>query len=178
MFDPKADLADIKRFQSEIRSVIRRSALTANERDVCVAIVNLWWGKNKNSQNARGLGMALVPIHPGTKKIAFHAKVKIRSAYRAMNVLKSLSIIRVVEHQKGGRHAARLTVCFHHILAIENQTKTELHLAFLADLKGCHLADLTSDILADGKVPSTVDYNQENIIRFSDYRKPSTERSL
>jgi hypothetical protein len=92
--------------------------------------------------------------------------------------LKALSIIRVLEHEKGGRYAARLRVCFHHILAIENKTKNELFAPVLADLKGCHLADLPSDILADGKVPSTVITKKENIIRFSDYRKPPTERPL
>lgn len=179
MFDPKADLADIRRFQSEIRAVIRRSALTSNERDVCISIVNLWWGKNRNSQSARGLGIALVPIHPGTKKIARHAKVSVRSAYRAMNLLKSLSVIRVLEHQKGGRYAARLRVCFHHILALENQTKKALHLPFLADLKGGLLADLTSDILADGIVLSTEKkIGASNVLNFSDYRKPQRERPL
>jgi len=179
MFDPKTDIAGIRRFQSEIRSVIRRSALTSNERDVCTTIVNMWWGKNRNSLSARGLGIALVPIHPGTEKIARQSKVGVRSTYRAMKVLKALSIIRVVEHEKGGRYSARLQVCFHHILALEKQTKEALRLIILSDLKGCHLSDLTPDILADGistgigKEPF-----HENVIVFDPARRNPKGRPL
>jgi hypothetical protein len=180
MFDPKIDLDGIRRFQMEIRAVIRRSALSSVEREVCTAIVNLWWGKNKTGQTARGLGLSIAPIHPGTSKIARHAKVNVRSAYRAMKVLKALSVIEVLEHQNGGRNAARLKVCFHHILAIENMTKKEIHSPFLSDLKGGLLSDLTSDILSDGnKINNRITENRcqgGNVIPFR--RRPKTERPL
>jgi hypothetical protein len=171
---------DLVLWQADVRRAVRSIGLHKSEADVCIAILNHYWAINKDKMSARGMGHKVCPIYPGLQKIADKADVSLRSCKRASSILQKLNILKVVGFKNGGRGSAqRFTINFQEIYACNGLEKSEIA-ALRPARKGCHKGGHKGDTVAHGLNSLNMEeiYNQENIIRFSDYRKPPTERPL
>lgn len=94
-----------RREQAEVRRIIRkirRVMLTKSERDILMAVVNLWF------HHANG---PLGYIHPGCETLANRANVSVITVKRALSRLRDYGVISAINHAKGGRnHATDYTV--------------------------------------------------------------------
>ena len=150
MFDASADLKQLREFQNTIRRTIRNSYLTAAEKSVGLALVNWWWGRNKRSMSARGLGATCEPIHPGAAKLARAARVSVRSAKYALATLRAIGVIEVVGGHGGGSKSARLMVSFHHILMLDATPKADLRRHKTKPVAVCNFAHPQCAVFAHG----------------------------
>ncbi|MFQ6755325.1 hypothetical protein V6Z72_13325 [Cereibacter sphaeroides] len=83
----------------EIRRIIRRTGLvTKSERDVLMAVVNLWFYHRSGPEGI---------MHPGCDKIRRRAKVSIITVKRSLKLFRERRVLRAVAYEKGGRKATR-----------------------------------------------------------------------
>ena len=150
MFDPSIDLAGIRKFQFEIRAAIRKSNLTPCEKEVALVLVNLWWGRNKNSYSARGLGSELVEIYPGVKRISKMSKTSRRTSISALHLMRVLGAVNVTQNAKGGNGAQRLLLCFHGILVMCSMSKSDVKSARDKLSQGCKKSPIRGAKVAHG----------------------------
>jgi hypothetical protein len=171
-------------WKSDVRRAVKAIGLHRTEVDVCIAILNHYWGVNKSKNSARGLGHDVLPVYPGAAKIADKAKVHLKSALNALRLLRKLNIIKVVGFDKGGRgFSQRFLINFNEIFASKGIDPIEL--AALrptqkAGNKGGNKGGNSAAIIADGLNSIIIEEKDSSrkVIDFSDHRKPLRERPL
>lgn len=77
-----------------MRNAVRRGGFSKSERDVCLAIVNLWL-HHKNGPKAY--------IHPSRKSIARKAEVSVRTVATVFALLRETGVLVPISRIKGGR---------------------------------------------------------------------------
>lgn len=81
----------------DVRKIVRRAELTKSERDVLLALVNLWFYHRTKAHPE---------FHPGRKKIAKKSDVSLRTVDSAIVKFKALGVLLVVGYPKGGGRCA------------------------------------------------------------------------
>ncbi len=75
-----------------IRQIIRKSSLTRAQREITLAIVNLWFC-HRNGQKGY--------IHPGREKIAKSTKASVKTVSRCMGILRDKGILQATQFLNG-----------------------------------------------------------------------------
>lgn len=83
--------------RSLVRAAIRKSEMTRAERDVSLAIVNLWFHHKSGPQGY---------IHPGRKLLAKRAGCCEKTVMRSLAFLRAGGALITVSHATGGKHTA------------------------------------------------------------------------
>jgi len=95
-------------YQRMVRSAIRKSEMTKSDRDITVAIVNLWFHHRNGPKGY---------IHPGRKHLAKKARVTIMTVARCLAKLRAGGMITPVRNLHGeGQNPTHYTVNIHAIL--------------------------------------------------------------
>jgi hypothetical protein len=79
-----------------MRRAVRKAKISKNERDVVLALMNIWFVRKSDGE-----------MHPGRKKIAKMAGVSIRTVASIMARMRETEALLVVSHGKGGRASTR-----------------------------------------------------------------------
>lgn len=98
------DFAKSKTAEEErrIRRMIRRSkALSRSERDVLMALVNLWFYHRSGPTGE---------MHPGCDRIAKRAKVSVITVKRSLKLFRERRVLTALAYLEGGRKATRYTM--------------------------------------------------------------------
>lgn len=85
-----------------MRRQVRKAKVGKNERDVVLALMNIWFVRKKTD------GV----MHPGRKKIAKMANCSIRTVASIMARMREAGALIVVSHGKGGRASTRYKMDF------------------------------------------------------------------
>jgi len=89
-------------FRRMVRAAIRRSEMTKSDRDVTLAMANLWF-HHRNGPKKH--------IHPGRKKLAKSAGVSIKTVARCLAKLQAARIIIAIKYPRGeGQNPTQYTV--------------------------------------------------------------------
>ena len=75
-----------------VRDAIRKGPFTKSQRDVTLAVANLWF------HHKSGDGF----IHPGRDKLAKRAKVHVKTVSRTLEILRDAKAIKPVSNLRGG----------------------------------------------------------------------------
>ena len=95
-------------FKRMVRAAIRKSEMTKSDRDITLAIVDLWFF-HKNGRKKY--------IHPGRRKLAKKAKVTIITVARCLAKLRAAGILTVIKNPRGeGQKPTQYTVNIHALL--------------------------------------------------------------
>jgi hypothetical protein len=105
-FRASAEAERHRRVRAVIRK-IKRDVLTKAERDVLMAVVNLWFYHGKSGAKM---------IYPGRKKLALKADVSIPTVARALDHFRKLGILEAQQYAQGGRNSTRYKVCIHTLM--------------------------------------------------------------
>ena len=79
-----------------MRRAVRKAKISKNERDVVLALMNIWFVRKSDGE-----------MHPGRKKIAKMAGVSVRTVAAIMARMREADALLVVSHGKGGRASTR-----------------------------------------------------------------------
>ncbi len=95
-------------YQRMVRSAIRKSEMTKSDRDITVALVNLWFYHRNGPKGY---------IYPGRKRLAKKARVTIKTVSRCLAKLRAGGMVTPVENLYGeGQNPTHYTVNIHAIL--------------------------------------------------------------
>lgn len=89
-----------------MRRQVKKARINKNERDVVLALMNIWFVRKKMS------GV----MHPGRKRIASMANCSIRTVASIMARMREAGALVVVSHGKGGRASTRYTMDFEKLI--------------------------------------------------------------
>ena len=79
-------------FRRVVRDAIRKADLTKSERDVLLALTNMWM----HHKGGRG------EVHPGREKLAHRAGVTTKTVSRCLSKFRDAGVLSVVSNLKGG----------------------------------------------------------------------------
>ena len=154
--------SDDAEFKRMVRTSIRKSEMTKSDRDITIALVNLWFYHK---------GGAKKYIHPGRKHLAKKAGVTVKTVSRCLARLRTAQIISPIKNPRGeGQKPTQYTVNIHNLLVFCGGSWIDEYMR-LSYIK-CPTTLLQNvPPLAGQNVPQ---YN--NTLNMSFYKKPPHEK--
>ena len=123
-----------------MRDAVRKSKMTRVERDITIALVNLWFHHKAGPEGC---------IRPGREKIAKRVGCSVKSVTRCLSMLKASGSIRAIAYEKGGTKATRYKVSLYNLLILCGADLPEW-MGENVPLSGSKMSRFTGDKMSHG----------------------------